>query len=276
MQSVKITCISENTSSFQKSRFFASHGQSLLLEIDDKKYLFDVSAIYEGFIYNLQSLGLTLEAIHTIILSHNHLDHSGALFKLVDKLTKQQLLLPPDMQQINEDGYNLTYRTEQKEEAIQKLLNYQYTAIITQGKQLDESLYTTGSLDSVDKYWPDKEQSLVVSIPDKGLVILVGCSHPTLPVIIEEARKVTGIEKIYGIVGGFHYARLGKEELLKNIQYLESLALEFIVPSHCTGFGAVLLMKELLGDKVQYSSIGGQFGSGNSVTILPELQFDLS
>lgn len=276
MNSVRITCLSENTSSFLKSRFLASHGQSLLLEIDDKKYLFDVSAIYEGFVFNLDSLGLKLEDIQAIVLSHNHLDHSGALFKLVDLFTKQELLLPPDMQQINEKGYNISYRIEDKDMAIQKLLDYKYTSIITNGIQLDENLYTTGSLDFFDKKWPEKEQSLVVSVPNKGLVILVGCSHPTISVIVEHARKIIGIEKIYGIIGGLHYARLEKDELLRNIEYLKSLNLDFIVPSHCTVFEATVLIKELLGEKVHYSLIGGQFGSGNSVTILPDLHFNLS
>jgi len=271
VQKVKITCISENTSSFLKSRFLASHGQSLLLEIDDEKYLFDTSAIYEGFMYNLESMGLKLEDIQTIVLSHNHLDHSGALFKLVDQFINQQLLLPPDMQQINEEGYNPAYRTGNKEVAIQKLLDYKNTSIITNGKQITENLYTTGALDA-----PDKEQSLVIAVPNKGLVILVGCSHPTIPVIVTQAKEVTGIEKIYGIIGGLHYARLEKAELLKNIQYLKSLDLDFIVPSHCTGYTATILMREILGEKVHYSSVGGQFGSGNSVTILPELSFDLS
>lgn len=277
MNSVKVTCVSENTSSFLKSRFLASHGQSLLLEIDDKKYLFDASAIYEGFIYNMQSLGVELADIQTVVLSHNHLDHSGALFKLVDEFANQQLLLPPDMQQIHEaEKYNLTFRIEDKEMAIQKLLDYKHTSIITDGKQLDENLYTTGSLASADKQWPDKEQSLVIPIPDKGLVILIGCSHPTVPAIVEHARKISGVEKIYGIIGGLHYARLEKEELMKNMQYLQSLDLEFIVPSHCTGYEATIAMREMLGEKVHFSLIGGQFGSGNSVTILPNLQFNLS
>ncbi|HSD98470.1 MAG TPA: MBL fold metallo-hydrolase [Patescibacteria group bacterium] len=277
MKNIKITCISENTSSFLKSRFLASHGQSLLLEIDDKKYLFDTSAIYEGFTYNLDSLGIKLADIPTVILSHNHLDHSGALFKLVDELSNQQLLLPPDMQQIHDiEGYKLTFKIENKEAAIQKLLDYKHTVIVTDGKQLDENLYTTGSLESADKEWPDKEQSLSISVAGKGLVILVGCSHPTISVIVEHARKVTGIEKVYGIIGGLHYARLNKEELLKNVEYLESLQLDFIVPSHCTGHKATALMEEVLGEKVRYSLIGGQFGSGNSVTILPELSFNLS
>ena len=276
MNSIKITCVSENTSSFLKSRFLASHGQSLLLEIDNKKYLFDTSAIYEGFMYNMESLELKLEEIDTIILSHNHLDHSGALFKLVNQLTHQKLLLPPDMMQINEKGYNPSYRTEAKDIAIQKLLDYKYTSIITNGKQLHKNLYTTGSLDSLDRQYPDKEQSLVVSIPNKGLVLLAGCSHPTISAIVENARKLTGIEKIYGIIGGLHYARLSKEELLKNIQYVKSLDLDFIVPSHCTGYKAIAMMEELIEEKLHCSLIGGQFGSGNSVTILPDLNFNLS
>ena len=125
------------------------------------------------------------------------------------------------MQQIKEAGYNPSYRTENREIAIQKLISYKNTTIITNGKQLDENLYTTGCLESSDKEWPDKEQSIVLSIPNKGLVVLVGCSHPTISVIVDHAKEVTGVEKIYGI-------------------------------------------------------IGGQFGSGNSVTILPDLNFNLS
>jgi len=278
MNNVKITCISENTSSFLRSRFLASHGQSLLIEVDDKKYIFDVGPAYEGFTYNMDSLELKLTDISSIILSHNHLDHSGALFKLINEFTDQQLLLPPDMQGIHdEEGYRLTFKPEDKEAAIQKLLDYPHSTIITDGKRLDENLYTTGSLDSADSQWPDKEQSLIIPVPGKGLVLLVGCSHPTVPVIVEQARKVTGIEKIYGIIGGLHYARLNEEELLKNVQYLASLSLEFIVPSHCTGYRATVLMQELLGEaKVRCSSVGAQFGSGNSVTILPDLQFSIS
>jgi metal-dependent hydrolase (beta-lactamase superfamily II) len=34
------------------------------------------------------------------------------------------------------------------------------------------------------------EQSIVLNIPNKGLVIVVGCSHPTLPAIVEKAMQV--------------------------------------------------------------------------------------
>src|SRR4051812_3390678 len=114
MSSIKITCISENTISFQRS-LLSSHGQSLLVEIDNKKYLFDTSEIYEGFVYNLENLGFNLTDINTVILSHNHLDHSGALFKLINKFTDQLLYLPPDMMSIHEKKYNTRYRTDDKD-----------------------------------------------------------------------------------------------------------------------------------------------------------------
>lgn len=270
MQNLKITCISEDTIAFRKS-LLSSHGQSLLVELDDKRYLFDTSEIYEGLTYNLENLGLKIEDIQALILSHSHLDHSGALFKLVDQLTDQKLFLPPDMRNFHENGYNLRYRTVGKDAAVEKLLTYKNTEIITDGRKLYENIYTTGALES-----PEKEQSLILTIPGKGLLVLVGCSHPTLPVIIERAKLVTGINDIYGIIGGLHYAKFNDEQLTQAVNYIQFLDPEFIVPSHCTGYNAVKKMQNILVEKVHVSSIGGQFGSGNSVTVVPQLSFDLS
>ncbi len=270
MNYLKVTCLSENTISFRHS-LLSSHGQSLLIETDSKRYLFDTSEIYEGFIYNMENLGIKLEDINTVILSHNHLDHSGALFKLIDKFTNQKLYLPPDMKTMKENKYNSRYRETDQETAINKLLDYENTEVVSEGKKLDENIYTTGALDA-----DVKEQSLIIEIPGKGLVVLVGCAHPTLPVIIENAKRVTGNNKIYGIIGGLHYAKLANEQLIENINYIQSLNLEFIIPSHCTGYNATKMMKDVLGDKVHFSLIGGQFGSGNSVQILPSLSFSLS
>jgi 7,8-dihydropterin-6-yl-methyl-4-(beta-D-ribofuranosyl)aminobenzene 5'-phosphate synthase len=270
MNSVKVTCISENTIAFRHS-LLASHGQSLLVEVDDKKYLFDTSEIYEGFMYNMENLHLRFADIHSVILSHNHLDHSGALFKLIDKFTEQKLFLPPDMLTLEEKKYSPGYRIESREAGIQKLLDYKNTKIITDGIQLDKNIYTTGALEA-----DVKEQSLVLDIPNKGLVVLVGCAHPTLPVIIDNAKQVTGKDKIYGIVGGLHYAKLTDDELIKNVTYMQSLNASFIVPSHCTGYKATVMMQKILGEKVHVSTVGGQFGSGNSFTILPDLTFTLT
>lgn len=265
MNDIKVTCISENTS-FSNS-LLASHGQSLLLEIDDKKYLFDTTEIYEGISYNMNHMNIALNDIQTVVLSHNHLDHSGALFKLSDQFTDQRLFLPPDMSTLDEAKYNTDYRTESKDAAIKKLLDYKHTTVVTEGLQIDENLFTTGALDA-----PDKEQSLVVNIPNKGLVLLIGCAHPTLPVIVEAAKKVTGIDTMYGIIGGLHYIFDDEAQVKERVAYIKSLNIEFIVPSHCTGYKAIRAMQQELGEKV-YVTVTGQFGTGSSFTILPDLAF---
>ncbi|MDE2026829.1 MAG: MBL fold metallo-hydrolase, partial [Patescibacteria group bacterium] len=230
----------------------------------------DTSQIYEGLVYNLENLHMQLEDIDTVIISHNHLDHSGALYKLIEHLTTQKLLVPPDMIHTDESLYNPRYRTEDQKTAIQRLLDYKNTLIVSEAMQIDKHVYTTGSLKA-----PAKEQSLVLDIPNKGLVVLVGCSHPTLPVIIDKARQVAKNSRIYGIIGGLHYAPLGEKELTENIRYIKSLNPDFIIPSHCTGYNAIVMMQKVLGEKVHVAPIGGQFGAGNSVTILPELEFDI-
>jgi len=175
------------------------------------------------------------------------------------------------MLSIDESLYNTRYRTENQKTAIQKLLDYENTTIVNKAIQIDKNIYTTGPLKS-----PAKEQSIVLDIPNKGLVVLVGCSHPTLPVIIDKARQVAKNERIYGVIGGLHYTPLNDKELAENIQYIKSLNLDFIIPSHCTGYNATVMMQKVLGDKVHIAPIGGQFGVGNSVTILPKLEFNLS
>ena len=44
----------------------------------------------------------------------------------------------------------------------------------------------------------------VVNVSDKGLVILPGCGHAGVINTINYAKKITGISRIYAIVGGFH------------------------------------------------------------------------
>ena len=48
------------------------------------------------------------------------------------------------------------------------------------------------------------DQALVILLKNKGLVILTGCSHAGIINTINYATKVTGIKKVYAIIGGFH------------------------------------------------------------------------
>lgn len=267
-----ITAISENTS--MRHSLISQHGQSLHINYFGNQYLFDVAEVYEGLSYNMNQLGIDLASLKGIILSHNHLDHTGSLPKLIPQLSTQILYQPPDMKTIKERGYKETYRfvngkQYSLEEAIQSISKYPNAVIIEKEQEIEKGLFTTGPLLA-----EVQEQSLVMNIPEKGLIILVGCSHPTLPAIIDKAKLITGIDKIYGLVGGFHYKDNNDQQNEAVVRFLQSVNPEFIVPSHCTGYKAIAQLQKVMGEKVKVSPTG-QFGTGNSVQLLPVLTFNL-
>ncbi len=270
---IVITVVSENT--VYHHSLLAQHGQSLHIDYSGKAYLFDVAEVFEGFMYNLQQLSLSLDRINSIILSHNHLDHTGSLPKLLHLLHHQSLLLPPDMHLLDDSRYKPTYREIHhqfmtKEATVTRILAYKHSTIIDASKQLAENFYITGPLGDTDK-----EQSLVITIPGKGLVLLVGCAHPGLPAIIAKAREIANTEKIYGIIGGLHFKDMTPTQIAEQITYLKTTNVDFLVPSHCTGASAVTMLKEAFHEKIK-TSWTGAVGAGAKITLWPELQFSFT
>lgn len=49
-----------------------------------------------------------------------------------------------------------------------------------------------------------EEQSIAINVKNKGIVLIVGCGHHTIPKLIQKAEALFN-EPIYGIIGGLHY-----------------------------------------------------------------------
>ena len=85
----------------------------------------------------------------------------------------------------------------------------------------------------------EDDQAIVLNIKDKGLVVLSGCAHAGIVNTMNYARQISGVDKIWAIMGGFHLARASNEIIQQRIDALIKLEPELIVPSHCTGFNAI-------------------------------------
>ena len=80
------------------------------------------------------------------------------------------------------------------------------------------------------------ETSIYINIKDKGLVIITGCGHCGIVNTIKHAQKITGINKIYAVIGGFHEEWNSEELIDKKVEFIEKLNPEIICGMHCTGF----------------------------------------
>ena len=103
---------------------------------------------------------------------------------------------------------------------------------------------------------------------DKGLVILLGCCHSGIVNTVNYIRKVSGVEKVSGIVGGMHLIRANEERMKNTLEAMKSWNLDWLIPCHCTGDKAMQQMKDYLVDKVTFGCTGTVIELGQ----LPEKQ----
>jgi len=93
-----------------------------------------------------------------------------------------------------------------------------------------------------DQLFPDQleeDQAVVINVQGKGLVVVAGCAHSGIVNTVEYAREISGVERVWAILGGFHMARSSAEEVERTVEALQALQPALIAPSHCTGFAAI-------------------------------------
>ncbi|MDQ3099094.1 MAG: MBL fold metallo-hydrolase [bacterium] len=274
---LKISTLLENST--VRHNLLAQHGQSLLIDLDSVKLLFDVGEIYEGFIYNLERFGIGINEVSTIIISHRHIDHIGSLPKLLPQLKSQKVLLPtqmgiPDLkkpgpkyvfiEEMEEGEYNVAANA-----AVTSLLtSYAHAEVVESAREILPDFWTTGCVGT-----KMEEQALVYDQKELGLTIIVACSHPGLKTFVDKAREITGNNKIRAIIGGFHFNSLTDEQVIEQAEYLISLNLECLMPNHCTGIKQTELLRAHMPDTVKISKTYS-VGTGNSVIINAEISFD--
>ena len=101
---------------------------------------------------------------------------------------------------------------------------------------------------------PD-DQSLVIHV-EKGILIVLGCAHAGIINVINHAIRMTGVESIYGIVGGTHIGFSGDGQLARTIEVLRQYRVEHFVPSHCTGPEAAFRLRLAFEKSFAVSHVG--------------------
>lgn len=104
------------------------------------------------------------------------------------------------------------------------------------------------------------DQAILLHVRGKGLVILTGCGHSGIVNIVRYAQKLTGIEQVYAILGGFHLGGMTPEPIIQQTcAALAAFAPAVLVPTHCTGYRAIHQLATLLPNAFIQSSVGTCF-----------------
>jgi 7,8-dihydropterin-6-yl-methyl-4-(beta-D-ribofuranosyl)aminobenzene 5'-phosphate synthase len=104
------------------------------------------------------------------------------------------------------------------------------------------------------------DQAIIVNIKQKGLVILTGCGHAGIINTINYAKKVTKINKVFAVLGGFHLTGGIYEEAIEpTIKDLQKADPKYVIPCHCTGWKATNKIIEVMPEKFIQTSVGTSF-----------------
>lgn len=174
--------------------FLRAPGVSYLLRTDKGSLLFDIAFGREhpALVRNIKKLGLDLGSLDALAISHLHGDHMGGLpaRKLRRVAVPSELGIP--------QGIPCFLPDEAQTPGL--------VPVLVEGSTvLAGGIASTGPL-ARSLFFLDytQEQSLVVNVRGKGLVVICGCGHPTVEVILQMVRAISR-EPLYAVVGGLHF-----------------------------------------------------------------------
>ena len=102
----------------------------------------------------------------------------------------------------------------------------------------------------------DDDQAIVINVRDKGLVIVPGCAHSGIVNTVNHAKEISGVDKVWAIIGGFHLISSTDEEIQRTIDEIKKVKPTMIVPSHCTGFKAINQFANQMPDEFVLGVVG--------------------
>jgi 7,8-dihydropterin-6-yl-methyl-4-(beta-D-ribofuranosyl)aminobenzene 5'-phosphate synthase len=105
----------------------------------------------------------------------------------------------------------------------------------------------------------EEDQAIVINIRDKGLVILSGCAHAGIVNTVNYAREISGVDRVFAVIGGFHLARSTPEEIQSTIDAFKPLRPVLLVPSHCTGFKAMCAFSQQMSSQFVPGVVGATY-----------------
>jgi 7,8-dihydropterin-6-yl-methyl-4-(beta-D-ribofuranosyl)aminobenzene 5'-phosphate synthase len=260
-----------------RNSILAEHGFSAYITTEaggsERSMLFDFGFSENGAAFNAEALGVDMTRVEITALSHGHLDHVGGIQKLSKMIGKPgiQLVLHPEAfrnpryMKVTEDFRILfpPFTREKAQSAGASLVETAEPYPMMEGQVLflSEIERTTGFEKGAPSLWYEEagiarqdtfedDTGLAFVVKDKGLVVLSGCAHSGIVNTVKHAQKVTGVDQVYAVMGGFHLSGPDMEPVVRpTIEALKEIDPAYIIPTHCTGREATIQMEKAFAER---------------------------
>lgn len=246
-------------------------GLCIYIEYEDKKVLLDTGAS-ELFAENAEQINISLESVDYGVLSHAHYDHGNGMEQFFKVNQKAQFHIRSACKEnyYSQKTYYKKYiglpkgiLKKYKDRIVCVSDDYTIAKGITLVPHKGQNLEVIGRREKMylkvkgGFTWDNfaHEQSLVFDTP-KGLVIFNSCCHGGAANVINEVADTFTDKKVFALVGGFHLYNKTEEEVKELACKIKETGIKYIYTGHCTGYNALGILKEELGDCVKQLHVG--------------------
>jgi len=245
-------------------------GFAALVEYGGKRILFDTGNNAQIFEHNVKAAGVDLQKLDFVVMSHRHGDHMGGLAYLLKVNPTVKIYAPKERSGVYGDDQpsRTWYRKDPSLPAEQRYYGGAPPEIIHMGEawpganfqlidkniEIVPGMYLIALVSDKPGTLELRELSLAIRTPN-GLVLVVGCSHPGVEHIVQEASVID--PHINLLCGGLHQIQAPDPEVERIARVLhDQYKLDRIAPGHCTGEPEFAALKKTFGDHYLYAGVG--------------------
>lgn len=264
---MKIVCVVENEACHE-SKLQSEHGLSFWIDTPNGAVLFDTGQSVPVFSHNLSVLGLSLQTIDALALSHAHYDHTGGLDAVLAAQKSLQLYANPDIFRRRYALRNGEYKSIGLSIDQSRLSTLANINLTSQPLEILPGLWTTGEITErpepqgssphlfiqTEKGWeadPYLDDMSLVYKTSSGLVVICGCCHAGILNTLLHVERIFS-DPIIAVIGGIHLMFADEQYL----DYVVAIIREHhpyltLYLNHCTGENAFTKLSNAFGKRVK-------------------------